>query len=208
MPGGPVVESPSASAGDTGSIPGLGWCHMAQSNQAHEPHLLSPYATPTEAWAPRACALQQWVAPSATGENSETAVKTQSSHTHINNYFLKIKMSSLPQWLKMLPLLFTKFQTYFFLSVDIHSCTSIILILSMEALKYVLIGDFMQIWFVHLNLRINLTQLFKEVYCYRFRENYHLCNFKPSYPRARNVFQQNTGNNLIIHKLKSGCCLF
>ena len=142
-----MVESPSASAGDTDSIPGLGWCHMAQSNQAHEPHLLSPYATPTEAWAPRACALQQRVAPSATGENSETAVKTQSSHTHINNYFLKIKMSSLPQWLKMLPLLFTKFQTYFFLSVDIHSCTSIILILSMEALKYVLIGDFMQIWF-------------------------------------------------------------
>ena len=32
FPGGPVVKDPPASAGDTGSIPGLGRFHMPQSN--------------------------------------------------------------------------------------------------------------------------------------------------------------------------------
>ena len=32
FPGGAVVENPPASAGDTGSIPGLGRAHMPRSN--------------------------------------------------------------------------------------------------------------------------------------------------------------------------------
>ena len=41
FPGGTVVESLPANAGDTGSSPGLGRCHMLQSNWAREPQLLS-----------------------------------------------------------------------------------------------------------------------------------------------------------------------
>ena len=32
FPGGAVVKNPPASAEDTGSISGLGWSHMTQSN--------------------------------------------------------------------------------------------------------------------------------------------------------------------------------
>ena len=71
FPGGVVVENPPANAGDMGSIPGPGRSHMPRSNQAcalrllslrsrdHEPQLLSPCATTTEACVPRACAPQQ-----------------------------------------------------------------------------------------------------------------------------------------------------
>ena len=41
FPGGAVVESPPAKAGDTGSSPGLGRSHMPRSNWAREPQLLS-----------------------------------------------------------------------------------------------------------------------------------------------------------------------
>ena len=41
FPGGAVVESLPANAGDTGSSPGLGRSHMPQSNWAREPRLLS-----------------------------------------------------------------------------------------------------------------------------------------------------------------------
>ena len=41
FPGGAVVGSLPASAGDTGSSPGLGRCHMPRSNGAREPQLLS-----------------------------------------------------------------------------------------------------------------------------------------------------------------------
>ena len=41
FPGGAVVESLPANAGDTGSSPGLGRSHMPWSNQAREPQLLS-----------------------------------------------------------------------------------------------------------------------------------------------------------------------
>ena len=41
FPGGTVVESLPANAGDTGSSPGLGRSHMPGSNWAHEPQLLS-----------------------------------------------------------------------------------------------------------------------------------------------------------------------
>ena len=41
FPGGAVVRSLPANAGDTGSSPGLGESHMPQSNWAREPQLLS-----------------------------------------------------------------------------------------------------------------------------------------------------------------------
>ena len=41
FPGGAVVGSLPANAGDTGSRPGLGRSHMLRSNWAHEPQLLS-----------------------------------------------------------------------------------------------------------------------------------------------------------------------
>ena len=41
FPGGAVVESLPASAGDTGSGPGLGGSRMPRSNWAREPQLLS-----------------------------------------------------------------------------------------------------------------------------------------------------------------------
>ena len=41
FPGGAVVESLPANAGDTGSSPGLGRSHMPRSNWACEPRLLS-----------------------------------------------------------------------------------------------------------------------------------------------------------------------
>ena len=53
FPGGAVVESLPANAGDTGSSPGLGRSHMPRSNWAREPQLLS---------------LRVWSLCSATGE--------------------------------------------------------------------------------------------------------------------------------------------
>ena len=41
FPGGAVVESLPANAGDAGSSPGLGRSHMPRSNWAREPQLLS-----------------------------------------------------------------------------------------------------------------------------------------------------------------------
>ena len=41
FPGGAVVESLPANAGDTGSSPGLGGSHVPQGNWAREPQLLS-----------------------------------------------------------------------------------------------------------------------------------------------------------------------
>ena len=41
FPGGAVVESLPADAGDTGSSPGVGRSHVPRSNWAHEPQLLS-----------------------------------------------------------------------------------------------------------------------------------------------------------------------
>ena len=53
FPGGTVVESLPANAGDTGSGPGLGGSHMPRSDGAREPQLLS---------------LRVWSLCSATGE--------------------------------------------------------------------------------------------------------------------------------------------
>ena len=41
FPGGAVIESLPAGAGDMGSSPGLGGSHMLRSNWAREPQLLS-----------------------------------------------------------------------------------------------------------------------------------------------------------------------
>ena len=41
FPGGAVIESPPANAGDTGSSPGLGGSHMPWSGWACKPQLLS-----------------------------------------------------------------------------------------------------------------------------------------------------------------------
>ena len=69
FPGGAVVKNLPANAGDKGLSPGPGRSHMPQSNEArvpqllrlcsraHEPQLLSPRATTTEAHGPRAHAL-------------------------------------------------------------------------------------------------------------------------------------------------------
>ena len=53
FPGGTVVESLPANAGDTGSSPGLGRSHMPRSGWAREPQLLS---------------LRVWSLCAATGE--------------------------------------------------------------------------------------------------------------------------------------------
>ena len=49
FPGGAVVESLPANAGDTGLGPGLGRSHMPRSNWAREPQLLSLCSTTREA---------------------------------------------------------------------------------------------------------------------------------------------------------------
>ena len=59
FPGGAVVGSPPADAGDMGSSPGLGRSHMPWSNGARAPQLLSLSATTTEARTPSARALQR-----------------------------------------------------------------------------------------------------------------------------------------------------
>ena len=73
--GGAVVKNLPANAGDMGSSPGLGRCHMPWSNKARapqllslrsrawEPQLLTPRATTTETRAPRARAPQQQKPP-------------------------------------------------------------------------------------------------------------------------------------------------
>ena len=79
FPGSPVVGSLPASAGDIGSIPGLGRSHMLQGSWACVPQLLSWHAATTEACLPRARALQQEKPPSATTtegpHSSEDSVK-------------------------------------------------------------------------------------------------------------------------------------
>ena len=44
FPGGAVVKNSPVNAGDMGLSPGLERSHMPQSNEAHEPQLLSLYS--------------------------------------------------------------------------------------------------------------------------------------------------------------------
>ena len=59
FPGGSGLKNPPCNARDTSLIPGSGRSHMTQSKKAYVPQLLSPHPAATEAWVPRACALQQ-----------------------------------------------------------------------------------------------------------------------------------------------------
>ena len=66
FPGGPVVKSPPANAGDTGSIPGLGSKILHTMEQlSHEPQLLQPTC-------PRACSSQ---------ESSPHSLQPEKAHT-------------------------------------------------------------------------------------------------------------------------------
>ena len=116
FPGGAVGENLPASAGDTGSIPGLGRFHMQQSNKVHTPQLLRPRAATTKARAPRARALQQkkpgqreaqvsqWrVAPTPTTRKSPCkAMKIQCSQKTkiIWDWLLHLLPSKIPPKLK------------------------------------------------------------------------------------------------------------
>ena len=86
FPGGAVVESLPAGAGDMGSSPGLGGSHMPRSNWAREPQLLS-----LRVWslcsATREAAImrpahhdEEWPPLATTRESPRTETKTQHSH--------------------------------------------------------------------------------------------------------------------------------
>ena len=86
FPGGAVVESLPADAGDTGLSPGLGGSHMPRSNWVREPQLLS-----LRVWslcsATRGCDSErpahrdeEWPPLATTGESPRTETKTQHSH--------------------------------------------------------------------------------------------------------------------------------
>ena len=85
FPGGTVVESLPANAGDTGSSPGLGGSHMPRSNWAHEPQLLSLRvwslcsATREAATVRGPCTAMKWPPLATTRESPHTETKTQHS---------------------------------------------------------------------------------------------------------------------------------
>ena len=86
FPGGAVVESLPANAGDTGSSPGLGRSHMPRSSWARGPQLLS-----LRIWSLCSAARghdserpahrdEEWPPLAATGESPRTETGTQHSH--------------------------------------------------------------------------------------------------------------------------------
>ena len=84
FPGGAVVESLPANAGDTGSSPGLGRSHMPQSSWAREPQLLSLRvwslcSAAREATIVRGPAHrdEEWPPLATTRESPRTETKTQ-----------------------------------------------------------------------------------------------------------------------------------
>ena len=86
FPGGAMVESLPADAGDTGSSPGLGRSHMPRSNWAREPQLLSLRvrslcsATRGHDGERPAHRDEEWPPLAATRESPRTETKTQHSH--------------------------------------------------------------------------------------------------------------------------------
>ena len=85
FPGGAVVESLPASAGDTGSSPGLGRSHMPRSGWAREPQLLSlrvwsSCSATREAATVRGPRTAMKSGPRSPGESPRTETKTQHSH--------------------------------------------------------------------------------------------------------------------------------
>ena len=98
FPGGAVVENPPASAGDTGSSPGLGRSHMPRSSWAREPQLTEPARLEPVLRNKRgrdserpAHRDEEWPPLAATRESPRTETKTQHSHKEINKQILKKK---------------------------------------------------------------------------------------------------------------------
>ena len=86
FPGGAVVESLPANAGDTGSSPGLGRSHMPRNDWAREPQLLSLHVWSLCSAAREAAtvrgprtAMEEWPPLAATRESPSTETKTQHS---------------------------------------------------------------------------------------------------------------------------------
>ena len=82
FPGGAVVGSLPANAGDTGSSPGLGRSHMPQSNWAREPQLLSLRVhnrRGRDSERPVHCD-EEWPSLATTRESPRTETKAQHSH--------------------------------------------------------------------------------------------------------------------------------
>ena len=86
FPGGTVVESLPANAGDMGSSPGLGRSHMPRSNWLREPQLLLSL----HVWSPCSATRghdserpahrdEEWPLLAATGESPRTETKTQNT---------------------------------------------------------------------------------------------------------------------------------
>ena len=88
FPGGAVVESLPANAGDTGSSPGPGRSHMPRSNWAREPQLLSLRiwslcsATRGRDSERPAHHDEEWPPLAATRESPRTETKTQQSQKY------------------------------------------------------------------------------------------------------------------------------
>ena len=88
FPAGAVAENLPASAGDTGSSPGLGGSHMPQSNWAREPQLLSLRVWSLCSVTREAAKVRgprtaiEWPPLVATRESPRTETKTQ--HRQIN----------------------------------------------------------------------------------------------------------------------------
>ena len=91
FPGGAVVGNLPASAGDTGSSPGLGRSHMPRSDWAHEPQLLSLRvwslcsATRGRDSERPAHRNEEWPPLATTRESPRTETKTQHSQKNKNN---------------------------------------------------------------------------------------------------------------------------
>ena len=84
FPVGAVVKTPPASAGDTGSSPGLGRSHMLVAAEQ-----LSPCVTTTEARAPRACAPQQ---------REATAMRSPHTATKSSPHSPQLEKARAQQW--------------------------------------------------------------------------------------------------------------
>ena len=54
-----VVKNSPAKAGETGSIPGLGWSHMPLGNKAHVPQLPSPHSRAHDLQLPKPACLER-----------------------------------------------------------------------------------------------------------------------------------------------------
>ena len=86
FPGGAVAKNLPASAGDTGSSPGLGRSHMPWSNWAREPQLLSLRVWSLCSAMGEAATVkrpahrdEEWPLLAATGESPRAETKTQHS---------------------------------------------------------------------------------------------------------------------------------